>query len=172
MKVDIVKYWAMPNKWTFTIRPIKFELMKYKYNNWVDPFAGHNSPAEFTNDLNPDSKAKSHKDALEFLKELETSKYDGVLYDPPYSLRQASECYSSIGKEGFTGRSDYWSFCKKEIGRIIKPGGICISFGWNTNGIGKVNRFEQIKIIIIAHGGSKNDTLMTIEQKLINSVSL
>ncbi len=54
---------------------------------------------------------------------------------------------------------------KKEIAPKIKKGGIAISFGWNTVGFGKVNGFEIIEILIISHGGAKNDTLCTVERK-------
>lgn len=47
----------------------------------------------------------------------------------------------------------------------MKPNGICLSFGWNTNGVGKKREFEIIEILVVAHGGSKNDTLCTVEKK-------
>ena len=48
----------------------------------------------------------------------------------------------------------------------IKPGGYAISFGWNTNGFGKARGFEIVEIMLVAHGGSKNDTIVTVERKL------
>ena len=54
---------------------------------------------------------------------------------------------------------------KKEIARITKPNGIVISFGWNTNGIGKTKGFEIIEIMTVAHGGQHNDTICTVEIK-------
>ena len=50
---------------------------------------------------------------------------------------------------------------KNEITRILKPNGIVISFGWNSGGIGKVNGFNIIEILMIAHGGNHNDTICT-----------
>lgn len=52
-----------------------------------------------------------------------------------------------------------------EIARIVKKGGECISCGWNTNGVGKKRGFEIQEILDLAHGGSHNDTLITVEQK-------
>ena len=50
----IEKIWAMPNKWTFTIKPIKALLEQELTDGiWVDAFAGENSPAKYTNDINP-----------------------------------------------------------------------------------------------------------------------
>lgn len=38
-------------------------------------------------------------DALDFLKMFDNNSVDGVVYDPPYSVRQVSECYKSVGIE-------------------------------------------------------------------------
>ena len=98
MKID--RQWAMPNAWTFTIKPIKL-LLQEEVNDghWCDPFAGNNSPAQVTNDLNPDRDTTYHMDALDFLKEQPSETYDGVLLDPPYSITQAKQCYDGIGMD-------------------------------------------------------------------------
>jgi len=160
----------MPSRWTFTIKPIKELLSREVFNNklWCDPFAGLNSPAKITNDLNPDMNAMSHMDALDFLKSIKNNSLDGVLYDPPYSPRQASECYKSVGLDKFTNnvtRCDYWSKCKNEIARILKTNGKAICFGWNSMGIGKTRGFKMTEVLLIPHGGSINDTIVTVEYK-------
>ena len=48
----------------------------------------------------------------------------------------------------------------------IEKGGYAISFGWNTNGFGKARGFKIVEIMAVAHGGSKNDTFVTVEKKL------
>lgn len=65
-----------------------------------------------------------------------------------------------------TTQASYWSKQKDEIARILKPNGICISCGWNTNGVGKTRGFEQIEILLVAHGGNHNDTITTVERKM------
>lgn len=112
MRVD--RIWAMPNKWTFTIKPIA-ELLKEEINDglWIDPFAGEHSPASITNDLNPDRPTTHHMDALAFLKTFDDNSVDGVLYDPPYSPRQVKECYDNIGGLKWDGKTNFWSDTKK-----------------------------------------------------------
>ena len=44
-------------------------------------------------------------------------------------------------------------------------GGIVISCGWNTQGMGKQNGFEIIEILLVCHGGAHNDTIVTVERK-------
>lgn len=159
----------MPNKETFKIKPIA-ELLNEEITQgkWIDPFANNAKLASITNDLNPDYDTDYHMDAFDFLHMFEDNSVDGILYDPPYSVRQVSECYKQIGKEvtSETTRSNWWTKHKKEIARIIKSGGKCISFGWNTGGIGKTNGFEITRILLVPHGGIHNDTIVTVEIKL------
>lgn len=161
MKIE--RIWAMPNKWTFTIKPIA-ELLKEEVENgiqWVDPFAGYNSPAFDTNDLDSAAPTKFHMDALEFLKGFRSNDIQGVLYDPPYSITQAR----MYGKKEFSSMK-YWADCKNEIARILKPGGKVICFGWNSMGLGKNKGFKMQRILLVPHGGSKNDTIVTVEIKI------
>jgi len=168
MKIERV--WSMPNKWTFKMKPVKEFLVDEgaREGLWVDPFSGKNSPAEYTNDMNPNMPAKYHMDALKFLESLDTDMADGVLFDPPYSVTQAKVCYDSYGVEklevGVTN-SKYWALCRDEVARVVKPGGKCISFGWNSNGMGMCRDFKIYRILLIAHGSIKNDTIVTAEIK-------
>ena len=159
--------WEMPNRYTFKIKCVD-ALLNEEMNGgiWVDPFAGMYSPARVTNDLNPNARAIFHMDALEFLKAQPTAHYDGVLYDPPYSQRQVRECYDRIGIERWDGRMTFWSNTKNECARIIKPGGKAICCGWNSMGLGKGRGFEMTRILLVAHGGSRNDTIVTVESSM------
>lgn len=166
----ISKQWAMPNKYTFNIKPIKKLLLKYIKNavTIIDPFANNSTVGTIRNDINPDMNTEYHLDALTFLRAMQTDSADVVLFDPPYSLRQATEHYNRYGSERLKGgvaNMRYWSKCKSECARITKPGGLCISFGWNSNGIGMKRGFEPVEILIVSHGGGKNDTLVTVERK-------
>ena len=88
-----------------------------------------------------------------------------VLYDPPYSQRQVKECYDGIGIDGWDGRMTFWSEAKNEIARIVKPGGKVICFGWNSMGCGAKRGFSMERVLIVPHGGSRNDTICTVEIK-------
>jgi len=169
MKINRV--WAMPNKWTFTIKPIAELLARYVGDGkgWIDPFAGENSPAEITNDLNPKRPTLYHLDALEFLRGLNGTQYNGVLFDPPYSPRQVKECYDEIGKhmEQDDAMLGYHrGLYKTEIVKRLLTGGISISCGWNSVGMGKGLGFEIIEILLVCHGSDHNDTIVTVERKI------
>jgi hypothetical protein len=125
---------------------------------WLDPFAGRNSPAEGTNDINPKMPAGCHVDAVEFLESFAPSSVAGVLLDPPYSARQVTEKYEGRRVKKLTRVLD-------AAAEVVEPGGLAISFGWNTNGLGKTRGFRLLHVTIVAHGAQHNDTLVTVEQK-------
>lgn len=159
------RVFSMPNKWTFKIKGIR-DLIAEELTDgiWINPFAGMESPATIRNDLN--ANAEYHMDALAFLKKVESDYADGIIYDPPYSVRQASECYKEFGLEKLTAkvtRWDYWSNVKKEIRRIVKIGGKVISCGWSSNGAGDKTCFDMVRIRLVQHGGGHNDTIVTME---------
>lgn len=167
MRFDRV--WAMPSKNTFSIKPIKELIEEEKVGDlWIDPFANDSKVAELTNDLSTEFDTDYHMDALDFLKIFKDNSLDGVLYDPPYSNRQVSECYKGVGLhvDNKTTQSSFWSNQKKEIARIVKVGGKVISFGWNSGGIGKKLGFEIERVLLIPHGGHHNDTIVTVERKV------
>ena len=157
----------MPNRWTFSIKPIR-ELLEEEMDNglWVDPFAGMLSPATIRNDLNPAHPAEYHLEAIDFLKHFDDASVDGVLFDPPYSPRQVRECYDGIsGGIRWDGRTTFWSKAKDECARILRDGGKAICFGWNSMGLGKGRGFQMQRILLVPHGGDRNDTICTVEIK-------
>ena len=173
--LEINRIWAMPNKNTFKIKPIRelierrIKEVKDKNPNAIiiDPFANQSKLADITNDLDNQYDTDYHMDALDFLKMFNDKSIDMVLYDPPFSPRQVAECYKSLGKtvNMQTTQSSYWSRHKKEISRIIKKNGIVITCGWNSGGIGKTNGFEIVEILLVPHGGWHNDTIVTVDKK-------
>ena len=167
--MQINRKWCMPNKNTFDIKPIKEVIDKYMVEGVIiDPFANKNKIATITNDLDEQYDTNYHMDATDFLKMFEDNSVDMVLYDPPYSPRQVSECYKNLRKavNMQTTQAAYWSNQKKEIGRILKPNGIVITCGWNSGGIGKKYGMEIQEILLVPHGGWHNDTIVTVEKKI------
>jgi hypothetical protein len=157
----------MPNKNTFSIKPIKDMILRYKFGLSIDPFANSNNLATITNDISSEYETDYNMDAIDFLKTFKNGTVDTVLFDPPYSPRQVSECYKSVGGtvNMQTTQSSFWANLKKEICRITKTGSVVVSCGWNSGGIGKSNGFKIIEILLVPHGGWHNDTIITVETK-------
>lgn len=188
-RVKISREWAMPNSHTFSIPPIEALIHKYiegdeerregerseseserreKGGVIIDPFANESKLAGITNDLDTRYDTTYHLDAIDFLKLFKDGEVDVVLYDPPYSPRQVAECYKKLGRsvDMQTTQSSYWSEQKREISRIVKTGGIVITCGWNSGGIGKTYGFEIQEILLVPHGGWHNDTIVVVDKKI------
>jgi hypothetical protein len=166
-----LRVFAQPTSATFTSPPVKALLARYLAGVSVDPFARGSSLATITNDLDPNQPAQYHMHAEEFADLLTAQGVvaDVILLDPPYSYRQCIEVYKSVGREWLTDDQQQvcrWSRLKDKLAMMLRPGGIAISFGWNTNGFGKSRGFEALEYLCIAHGSAHNDTLVTVERKI------
>ena len=124
----------MPNAETFTIKPIAHLLRRellgawpHTAAIWVDPFVRNSNVKHlmtWTNDINSEFDADYNMEALEFLRLIDDESVDGVLFDPPYSVRQIKECYDGIGREITQyDTQNPWTAYKAEIARIVKPNG-------------------------------------------------
>ena len=145
----IERKWAMPSHKTFTIKPINQLIQEEIGEDYLDPFP---YPYE--------------QDAIDYLQIIPDLSEDYCVFDPPYSQRQLKEMYKNNGISlEHPMNNSYWAKCRKEIARILKPGGKAISFGWNSSGIGKKYGFEISRILLVAHGSQHNDTICTVEIK-------
>lgn len=147
-RIGFKHIFAMPNKRTFSIKPIHQLISDEKGWDFIDPFP-------FTE--------KIQRDALDYLMSIKSNSVDGVLFDPPYSPRQLKEAYDSVG-QSWDGTNSLWSQWGREIARIIKPGGKCIKFGWNSNLI--ADGFEITRFLLVNHGSHHNDTIVTVQRKM------
>jgi hypothetical protein len=98
---------------------------------------------------------------------LSGSFFEGGLFDPPYSYRQVSDHYKVIGKKATALDTSYNFYARvlDPMAKLIVTGGYCISFGWNSNGMGKKRGFRIVEILLVAHGMHHNDTIVTVERK-------
>jgi hypothetical protein len=172
-KLKFSREWVMPNSNTLLIEPARRLVLSYILQDMetVDPFAKDCEIAKWRNDINPASKAEYHLDALDFFRLLKNHKIqaDLVVFDPPYSLRQTKECYEGFGRQ-FTMTDAQtavrWRDEKNAINELLKIGGLVISFGWNSSGMGIGRLYDIIEIKLLCHGGAHNDTIIVVEQKI------
>lgn len=164
----IARVWAMPSRHTFTIAPIRQLLERWGSEGVsVDPFAGWNSPAANRNDINPEAPTDHHEDAAIFVERFE--RIDLLLFDPPYSPRQISECYRSAGLPVSTSETQnarLYASVKDAAAKRMPLGAVAICCGWNSNGMGKARGFAIAELLIVAHGAAHNDTIVTVERRV------
>ena len=168
----------MPKADTFDIAPIAGFVRRYLMRSKIsiDPFSRNKRWATYTNDLNPETAAESHMDAAEFLKMLSAKgvKPDLVILDPPYGARQIVDCYAAMGLDDATKaavkarkptQNVSWKDAKDATAAMQDPGGIVLTFGWNSNGMSKSRGCEMLEVMLVHHGGGRNDTICTAEVK-------
>jgi hypothetical protein len=165
------RVFAMPSHDTLSVSPMRDFARKYimKGGRSVDPFARNCRLADVTNDLNPATAATYHMDAEAFCVMLAErgELFDVAIFDPPYSPRQISECYQQVGRECSTTdtQAASWRKWRDALDKIVAPNGVVVSYGWNTNGMGKGRGYEIIDLLLVAHGGAHNDTICIAEKK-------
>lgn len=170
-KLLINREWAMPSPNTFSIKPVASLLGRYikDSDTVIDPFARTSRWGTITNDLDPTQPTDYHLEASEFCQILRDGvTADVVLFDPPYSPRQISEVYASIGRRATgsdTQNARLYKNVRDGLDNLLKPGGIAISCGWNSSGFGKTRHYEMLEILLVAHGGAHNDTIVVVECK-------
>lgn len=165
----ITREWCMPNAETFSVKPIGDFVKRYLAGVSVDPFARNKDWATHTNDLNPNTSAEHHMDAADFLEMLADDgiKADCILFDPPYSPRQITECYSAAGLTATmqdTQSAAFYKRCRTSIRKISSINTVVLSFGWNSTGMGK--GFHREEILLVCHGGAHNDTICVADRMI------
>lgn len=172
------RVFAMPSAETFSIKPISEFVQRYlrdchsRDGESIDPFARNKNWCSWNNDIDPSTEADNHEDAESFCKaifETEGQCVQLALFDPPYSPRQISECYKGFGREVTTADTQNAALYKRvrdALDPLIVPGGVCLSFGWSSNGMGKTRGYEIEEILLVAHGGAHNDTICMAERKV------
>lgn len=156
----------MPSRWTFEIKPISDFLDRWLEGCEVivDPFAGRSMRGTHRNDIaffgqEADLWCESLLPNME-------GKADAVLFDPPYSPRQLKEAYAAANRI-VTQRDTQDGAMRKRVraalSRILKPGGIALSFGWQSNGFGRAWPTEEI--LLVQHGGAHSDTICVAQRK-------
>ena len=160
--VRFERVWAMPRVATFTMPPIHELLGRYirRHDRVVDPFARNSRWGTCTNDLNPHTKAHNHLDAIDFLMKLPPNHFDRALFDPPYSARQVKQCYQGFGRTVTQADTQLgvYTRIKDEFARILRPDALVICCGWNSGGMGIGRSYTLIEVMLIPHGGIRNDT--------------
>lgn len=162
--------WAGPHSETFSIPPIAAFVQRWWREPSVDPFARNSDLATYRNDLSPETRAEYHMDAEAFCDLMADRGVRArlVLFDPPYSPRQISEVYQSVGRTVTpqdTQNSVLYERVKRAADRLLVPGGIALSFGWNSAGFGKRYGYTTVEIMLVAHGGAHNDTICVAQRK-------
>lgn len=135
----------------------------------VDPFARNSKYGTITNDLDPGTSAQFHLKAEEFCQLMveKAVMANAVLFDPPYSPRQISEAYKGVGLAVTmqdTQNAVLYRNVRMLLNKLLRPGGIAVSFGWSSAGFG-IDGYTLMEVLLCCHGAGRNDTIVVVEHK-------
>jgi len=127
----------------------------------VDPFARNCRIGTFTNDLNPETLADDHEDALEWLKALDSDSADFAILDPPFSDVANERIYGL--KTNLYTDARYFKGVMMELGRILKPEGRLLRFGYTTSNLNRTLVIERLYVVNFF--SPRNDVLVSLFKK-------
>jgi hypothetical protein len=127
----------------------------------IDPFARDCLWADITNDLNPNTKAHTNMDALDFIKSIKSNSCSMILFDPPFSDRQSNDKYGSSNL--YASDSNKISLITKEFQRVLRAGGIVLKLGYNST---RIKNLDLIDLYLVNFGASRNDVIISVHKKM------
>lgn len=110
------------------------------------------------NDINPELGAELTRDAYDLTKWTDyPSKFDTVIFDPPYSAYQAIKTYGR--------KAQLVSHARDVVEYVLRPGGRVLSLGFNSTGMSASRGFTKEAICLVNCGGSHNDIILICERR-------
>ena len=157
-QIEFKYMYQQPARYTFEQPKLKLWVEKWCKGKVLNLFAGKTklNVDEFRVDSNKDMVADYYGDAMEFLKTTDL-KFDTVVLDPPYSDRKSYEKY----KGHYMGSK--YTRVKRALLRVLNNGARVITFGYNSQGMGRTMNFRKIAICLVCHNGDHNDTISLVE---------
>jgi len=116
------------------------------------------------NDLNPDRDAEMHVDVCELTDHFPPQSFDTVVFDPPFDDLQAADKYDSL-------RADSVLAAFSEFVELVRPGGVVITFGWNSWGMRSHSCFEREETVLFQRGPVKRDVIATVDRRTSGAIA-
>jgi len=161
MKIE--RFFEMPNIHTFEMKKLRDWFIQYVEGDVLNIFGGYTKldygkGKIVYNDINENIPSDYHYDAMNISQHFSPESFDTILFDPPYTDFQATHYY-----DGKLCRD--LDRAKSEADKLLKPGGVAISFGYNSTGFGKKRGYKKLAILLVNCGFGHNDIIVTVERK-------
>ena len=163
--IEFERFFEMPCIDTFEMPKLRTWVLKQCSGTVLNLFGGKTRLNNYYpnkiiyNDKNMEIDADYHYDALEIGSHFPEESFDSVIFDPPYTMYQAVHNYDGHMIQDITA-------CRNSLSQLLKPGGIIISLGYNSTGMGKHRGYKKTKILLVNNGASHNDIIILVEKKV------
>jgi hypothetical protein len=116
-------------RWTFQNGLIRYQVERVIHGDVLNACAGktelrHRKGTILRNDINEDIDADTHHDVEAIDEHFSERSFDTVVFDPPWSQKQADEHY-----DGMHARQS--GPARRKLGRLVRPGGTFVELGFN-----------------------------------------
>lgn len=157
----------MPRKYTFQMPKVRKWIEDRLEGDVLNLFGGvvRLTPPQgrviIHNDLNPAllDSGDLNRDACDLAQWRDlASRFDTVVFDPPFSAHQAVVSYGVKRAQRVTHARDVVEF-------VLRPGGRVISLGFNSTGMGDSRGFQKESLALVNGGGSHNDIILLSERR-------
>ena len=162
-----IKYYAVqPDKWTFRADKIRHWVESHLKGDVLNACAGKTKldhSSIHRNDINPERDADTHYNVLELDEHLPPNSFDVVVYDPPFSKKQADSSYDgiSVADEGEAMRV---------FDQLLRPGGVVIKMGFSTTCMPGNLVYVRKEVAIFNTLGRMNDWLGVVDQRMCHDL--
>ena len=155
-------YWTVqPNRWTFQSDKIRRWVEQYLQGRVLNACAGKtrlNHDHEIVrNDIDEQRDADLHVDVCEISQHLESSSFDTVVYDPPFSTYQSNRAYDGqeVGDD---------ALAKQQFDELLRCGGRVIQFGYTTTCMPMELGYPRKAVAVFNTLGRMNDYLGVVDE--------
>ncbi|GGL73685.1 hypothetical protein [Halocalculus aciditolerans] len=158
----------MLERWTFEYVPARRLVEKNLRGRVLNACAGKttlNHDGEIIrNDLNPDRDADTHHDVATIAQHFGPQSFDTIVFDPPFDEKQAETKYDGLHA------SDMYA-ALGQFNELVRPGGVVLTFGWNSWGMRSFPAFEREETVLLQRGPIHRDVIVTVDRRTSASLA-
>lgn len=163
--IPMARVFDMPSRATCDVPSIRQWVLYHLQGRTcvIDPFARNCRLAHWTNDIDPETAADEHLDAVDWLRRLVQRgiRADAAIIDPPYSPTQMVRV--KYGGRRQTQTSRLYAEVRTALTPVLTPDAIVLTFGWQSVGMGKT--WPITDLLLVCHGGGHYDTICVAQSR-------
>jgi len=159
-----IKYYSVqPNRWTFQNDKIRKWVESHLQGRVLNSCAGKTKLSHdgeiHRNDYNPDRDADTHFDVVEIAEHFEPNTFDCIVFDPPFSEKQADSSYDGV-QVAEIGQA------MRQFDQLLTANGTVIQMGFTTTCMPGELDYVRQEVAIFNTLGRMNDWLGTVDKRM------
>ncbi len=159
-----IKYYSVqPNRWTFQNDKIRGWVESHLHGRVLNACSGKTELTHdgeiIRNDYNPERDADYHYDVIEIADHFDPNTFDCVVFDPPFSSKQADSSYDGV-QVAEIGQA------MRQFDQLLSEGGSVVQMGFTTTCMPGEMDYVRQEVAIFNTLGRMNDWLGTVDKRM------